>query len=182
MLCATFCASSIFVLPEYQALLEALRRLGWVDGQTVIVDGRAAGVGFARLGEAAAELVRRKVAVILATDGAAAQAARHATGTIPIVMVGVPDAVGRGLVATLARPGGNITGLTVPMVELVGKQLGLLKDMIPSLSRVALLSNPTTPITHPSSRARRRRRGRPRCRSRYFRPEVPVTLTVSSPP
>jgi putative ABC transport system substrate-binding protein len=148
MLCATFCASSIFVLPEYQALLEALRGLGWVDGQTVIVDGRAAGVGFARLGEAAAELVRRKVAVILATDGAAAQAARHATGTIPIVMVGVPDAVGRGLVATLARPGGNITGLTVPMVELVGKQLGLLKDMIPSLSRVALLSNPDNP-DHP---------------------------------
>ena len=148
MLCATFCASSTFLLPEHKAFLEALRRLGWVDGQTIFVDDRAAGVGFARLGDAAAELVRLKVAVILATDGAAAQAARHVTGTIPIVMVAVPDAVGRGLVATLARPGGNITGITVPMVELVGKQLGLLKDMIPSLSRVGLLSNPDNP-DHP---------------------------------
>jgi putative ABC transport system substrate-binding protein len=149
MLCATFCASSTFLLPEHKAFLEALRGLGWVDGQTVLVDDRAAGVGFARLGKAAAELVRLKVAVILATDGAAAQAAKHATGTIPIVMVGVPDAVGLGLVATLARPGGNITGLTVPMVELVGKQLELLKDLIPSLSRVALLSNPDN-SDHPS--------------------------------
>jgi putative ABC transport system substrate-binding protein len=148
MLCATFCPSSTFLLPEHKAFLEALRELGWVDGQTVIVDDRAAGVGFAQLGKAVAELVRLKVAVILATDGAAAQAARQATGTIPIVLVGVPDAVGRGLVATLARPGANITGLTVPMVELVGKQLGLLKDMIPSLSRVALLSNPDNP-DHP---------------------------------
>ena len=148
MLCATFCASSTFLLLEQGVFLEALRGLGWVDGQTVLVDDRAAGVGFARLGEAATELVRLKAAVILATDGAAAQAARHVTGSIPIVMVGVPYAVGSGLVATLARPGGNVTGVTVPMVELVGKQLGLPRDMIPSLSRVALLSNPDN-LDHP---------------------------------
>jgi putative tryptophan/tyrosine transport system substrate-binding protein len=149
VLCATFCPSSSFELPEYKAFLDALRGLGWVDGQSVVVDDRAAGVGFGWLGEAVARLVQLKVDVILAIEGAAAaQAARHATGTIPIVLVGVPDAVGLGLVASLARPGGNITGLTVPMAELAAKQLELLKDLIPSLSRVALLSNPDNP-DHP---------------------------------
>jgi putative ABC transport system substrate-binding protein len=128
-----------------EAFLQGLRELGYVDGQTVAIEFRFAEgkpVGLAAL---AAELVRLKVDVIVATAQAATEAAKRATGTIPIVFAVVGDPVAVGLVASLARPGGNITGLASVAPEVVGKQLELLKEVAPRISRVAILQNPGNP-------------------------------------
>jgi len=128
-----------------QAFRQGLRELGYVEGQNIAIEFRWAEGQYDRLPGLAAELVRLKVNVIVAGGGPAIQAARQATETIPIVMVGTADPVAAGFVASLARPGGNITGLSLMLPELVGKQLELLKEVVPNVSRVALLGNPANP-------------------------------------
>src|SRR5256886_8028195 len=131
--------------PFVEAFLEGRRALGYVEGQHFVLEYRGAEGQFEGFPDLAAELVRLKVEVIVAQGTPAALAAKHATTTIPIVMVGVGDPVGSGLVASLARPGGNITGLSNLGPDLVGKQLEFLKDVLPTVSRVALLWNPANP-------------------------------------
>ena len=126
-----------------QAFLGTLRRLGWVEGQNLIIDFRWAEGKVERLPELAAELVRSKVELIVAPAGSAALAAKNATSSIPIVMIFSSDPVEQGLVASLGRPGGNVTGTTsTPGPEIFGKQLQLLKEAVPRVSRVATLFNP----------------------------------------
>jgi putative ABC transport system substrate-binding protein len=119
-----------------------LKEQGYVEGQDITIDYRFAGGRVGRLPELAAELARLKPDVIVTPGTPASQAAKHATSTIPIVFAGVADAVGAGLVANLARPGGNVTGLTGISAELGGKRLELLKQVVPKASRVAVLYNP----------------------------------------
>jgi putative ABC transport system substrate-binding protein len=129
-----------------EALRHGFRELGYVEGQDIAFEPRYAEARYDRLPDLAAELVRLRVDVILAAgDSAAVQAAKNATTTIPIVMMAFADTVQLGFVASLARPGGNVTGLSFPFAELVGKQLELLKASIPGVSRVALLWNPDNP-------------------------------------
>jgi putative ABC transport system substrate-binding protein len=129
-----------------QAFLRTLRELGWVEGQNLTIEYRWAEGDVERLPDLAAELVRRKVDVIVAPAGSAALAAKNATSSIPIVMIFPSDPVEMGLVASLRRPGGNITGTTLtPGPEIFGKQLQILKETIPHASRVAILSNPADP-------------------------------------
>jgi putative ABC transport system substrate-binding protein len=128
---------------------KALRELGWVEGQNIIVEHRFAAGRLDRLPALADELVRLEVDVIIATGSSAALAAKRATGSIPIVMGGVGDPVGIGLVASLARPGGNITGVAYSVgLETFGKALELFKEALPALRRIAVLSNPGNP-SHP---------------------------------
>lgn len=128
------------------AFRDGLRELGWVVGQNIAIESRWAEGKFERLPDLAAELVRLKVDVIVASVTQASLAAKHATGTIPIVMVGVGDPVGSGLVASLARPGGNVTGPSSMLAEVSGKQLALLKEAVPKASTVTVLWNPANPV------------------------------------
>jgi ABC-type uncharacterized transport system substrate-binding protein len=123
---------------------EGLRELGWVEGKQIEFEYRYAGGDLDKLSEFATELVRLKVDVILAgPDNGPTIAAKRVTSTIPIVMVGVIDPVSNGLVASLARPGGNVTGVTYEVTrEQGGKNLELLKEAVPKVSRVAILRNP----------------------------------------
>jgi putative ABC transport system substrate-binding protein len=123
----------------------ALRELGYTEGQNITIETRFAGGDATRLREAAVELVRLNVDIIVSRGPSATRAAKEATSRIPIVMVFDSDPVGMGFVASLARPGGNITGLTSMTPELDGKRLQLLKEMLPRLTRVAVLWNPTEP-------------------------------------
>src|SRR5262245_43543950 len=119
---------------------QALRDHGWVDGQNIVIEERWAEGKVERLANLAAELVRLKVDVIMAPNDPTALAAKNATTTIPIVMIASDDPVRSGLVASLARPGGNITGLSrIPEVAISGKQLQFLTTCFPNPSRVALL-------------------------------------------
>lgn len=118
---------------------QGLRELGWVEGRTVRFERRYADWQPERLRELAAELVGLRVDVILATNLQAAEAARRASSTIPIVMLAGSDPVARGLVQSLERPGGNVTGLSLTTAEVVGNQLGLMKEALPTLSRLAVL-------------------------------------------
>ena len=127
------------------AFRQALHELRWVEGQNIVVEWRFAEGKLERLPELAAELVRLKPDVIVAQATPGATAAKNATQTIPIVMVPVADPVAVGLVTSLARPGGNITGVSANGVEIVGKQLELLKETVPKVRRVAILLNPTNP-------------------------------------
>jgi putative ABC transport system substrate-binding protein len=129
-----------------QSFLRGLAGRGWVEGQNVIVERRWAEGRNERLPALAAELVQRKVDVIVASAEPATLAARNATSTVPIVMLLVGDPIGSKLVQSLARPGGNVTGMTfTPTWQLLGKRLALLKDAVPHASRVAILSNPANP-------------------------------------
>jgi putative tryptophan/tyrosine transport system substrate-binding protein len=119
------------VLAPEKAFLQGLGDLGYIDGQTITIDYRFADGKVDRLPQLAEELVRLKPDLIVARATPAAHAAKNATTTIPIVILGVADAVGSGLVASLARPGGNITGTTNIMPELAGKRLDLLKEILP---------------------------------------------------
>jgi putative ABC transport system substrate-binding protein len=123
-----------------------------VEGQNISIDSRWAEGKYERLPGLATELVRLKVDVIVTYAPPAIQAAREATATIPIVMGGVVDPVATGFVASLARPGGNITGLSLMAPELVGKQLEILKEMVPKVTRVAVLGNPANGGTAPQLR------------------------------
>jgi putative ABC transport system substrate-binding protein len=124
-----------------QAFLQGLRDLGYVDGKNIAVEYRSADGKRERVPELAAELVRLKVDIIVADGSGASMYAKKASSTIPIVMTSSTDPVGTGLVASLARPGGNVTGLTSLTGELGGKNLELLKEIVPRLSRVAILSS-----------------------------------------
>ena len=130
---------------EREAFLQGLRALGYVEGQTLVLEERLAEGKLERLPDLAAELVRLQVDIIVAGGGPAARAAGQATGRIPIVLAG-GDAVGTGLITNLARPDGNITGLATNSVELSGKWLELLKEAVPAVSRVAVLSSPQSPF------------------------------------
>ena len=129
--------------PRMESFRQALRQLGYVEGRSVAIELRYAEGGLRQLPELAAELVRLKVNVITAFGDLAPKIAQQATGTIPIVAVS-DDIVGAGLVASLSRPGGNITGLTILSPELSAKRLELLKELVPGISRVAALWDPTT--------------------------------------
>ena len=133
------------VPPLLQAFQQGLRALGYVEGQNITIEFRWAEGQYDRLPGLAAELVRLKVSVVVAGGPPAIQAAKQATETIPIVMGSVGDPVATRFVASLARPGGNITGISTMLPELVGKQLELLKEVLPKVSRVALLGNPANP-------------------------------------
>src|SRR5262245_11191518 len=126
------------------AFRQGLRELGYVEGQNIAIEIRWAEGNYDRLPGLADELVRLKVHVLVAGTQAAIQAAKDATDTIPIVMLS-SDPVTAGFVASLARPGGNITGLSMMSAEVLGKQLELLKEVVPRVSRVALLGNPANP-------------------------------------
>ena len=127
------------------AFRQGLRELGYVEGQSVAIEYRWAEGKYERFPELAAELVRLKVHVIVGSGGPATGAAKQATKTIPIVMVAVNDPLSSGFVASLARPGENVTGLSQLSPELVGKQLQLLREVVPEVSRVAVLWNPANP-------------------------------------
>ena len=133
-------SSRLVPLPTREgAFQESLRNLGYVEGQSITIEYRYAEERLDRLPELVAELVHSKVDVIVAVSTPAIEAAKNATKTIPIIMAGVSDPVGTGFVASLARPGGNVTGLSLQSPELSGKRLELLKEVIPKLSRVAFL-------------------------------------------
>ena len=128
--------------PPILVLREGLRELGYVEGQNIAIEWRWAQGKDERYADLAAELVKLKVDIIVAPTTAGAQAAQRATRTIPIVMGFVSDPVALGLVANVARPGGNITGLGVPTPEIAGKRLQLLREVAPTVARIAVLSDP----------------------------------------
>ena len=136
--------------PLLEAFRQGLRDLGWVEGRNLAVEVRAAEGRYNRLPELAAELVRLKVDVIVVSSTPAAVAAKQATTTIPIVIGRVADPVESGLVATLAHPGGNITGWTHQGLEMRVKYLDLLKEAVPTATRIGILWNPANPIHGPS--------------------------------
>jgi putative ABC transport system substrate-binding protein len=132
--------------PFGDAFRQGLRDLGWIDGKNIVIEYVWAEGNLDRLERFAADLVRRKVDVIVAGNTQAAVAAKNATRTIPIVFGTAGDPVGLGLVASLARPGGNVTGLSYSAgVEMFTKHLELLKEALPTIRRVAVLSNPANP-------------------------------------
>jgi putative ABC transport system substrate-binding protein len=143
----SFLSASVMVHRE-ASFRQGMRELGWVDGQNIVIERRFAEGRHEKLHELAAELVRLKVDVIVAPSNVATLAAKQATPTIPIVMVVSADAVGQGFIASLARPGGNVTGLSSdPGPEIAGKRLDLLKEAVPKLSRVGGLIDPGFPAS-----------------------------------
>src|SRR5262249_9633833 len=133
------------ILPRVEAFRQGLRQLGYAEGKDFVIEYRSADGKLDRLNELAAELVRLKVDVIVTAGPTPTRAAKAATATIPIVMTQDADPVGNGFVASLAHPGGNITGLSRLAPETSGKQLELLKETVPKLSRVAVLGTSTVP-------------------------------------
>ena len=121
-----------------EAFRQGLRELGYVEGKNIVIEARYTDARPERLADLAAELVRLNLDIIMAQGGQSIRAAQNATKTIPIVMIAVSDPVSLGFVASLARPGGNITGLSTQAPELGGKRLELLKEIVPKLSRVAV--------------------------------------------
>ena len=139
-------ASSLSVNPaRIEAFRQGLRELGYIEGKNIVIEWRSSEGKADRLPALAAELVRLKVDVIVTSGPVATRAAKEATTTIPIVMAQDIDPVGSGFVASLARPGGNITGLSTLRPEISGKRLELLKEIVPRLSRVAVLGTSTQP-------------------------------------
>src|SRR5262245_48486887 len=136
-------ASGSAVLVE--AFRQELSKLGWVEGKNIAIEYRFAEGKNDRLPELAAELVRLKVDLILVASNPLALAAKSTTTTIPIVMTSAPDPVASGLVASLARPGGNVTGLSSLSREITTKSLEILKDAVPKLARVGLLGGRAAP-------------------------------------
>ena len=128
-----------------EAFRQGLRELGYVEGQNIVIEWRFAEAKLDQIPHNAAELVRLKVDVIVTDGPAATRPAKEATSTIPIVMAQESDPIGSGFVTSLAQPGGNMTGLSTLSPELSGKQLELLKEIVPKLSRVAVLGNSTEP-------------------------------------
>jgi len=128
-----------------EAFRQGLRELGYVEGKNVVIDWRSADGKVERLSALAAELVRLKVDIIVTTGPTPTRAAKEATSTIPIVLTNDPDPVANGFVVSLARPGGNITGLSTFAPELSGKRLEILREVVPKLSRVAVLGTSTMP-------------------------------------
>jgi putative tryptophan/tyrosine transport system substrate-binding protein len=137
---------------RFEAFRQGLRDLGYVEGQNIAIESRWAEGKSDRYSILAADLVRLEMDVIVAVGGAASKAAQQATKTIPIVMSLVNDPLGSGLVPSLARPGGNVTGISLMAPDLVGKQLEVLREMVPKVSRMALLRNPANPASEPQLR------------------------------
>ena len=133
--------------PLREPLHDALRAMGWIEGENVLYEERYAENRLDRLPALAAELVQLKVDVIAAGGTLAPLAAKRATTTIPIVMTAAGDPLGSGLVASLARPGGNVTGMSLMAPDLGGKRLELLKELLPRLSRVSVLWNAANPYS-----------------------------------
>ena len=136
---------STSVSARTEAFRQGLRELGYVEGKNIVIEWQRHEGKVDRLPALAAELVRLKVDIIITAGAPAARAAKEATSTIPIVMTQVGDPVGSGFVASLARPGGNITGLSTLAPELSGKRLELLKEIVPKLTRVAVFGTSTNP-------------------------------------
>ena len=125
--------------------MQRLRELGWIEGRTVAIEYRWAEGRVERSAEFAAEFVRLKIDVIVTAATAPVVAAKQATSVIPIVFAAAADPVGNGLVASLARPGGNVTGLSIQSPDLAGKRLELLREVVPRLRRLAIMANVGTP-------------------------------------
>jgi putative ABC transport system substrate-binding protein len=138
--------------PFAEAFRQGLHDVGYREGQNLIIEYRWASGQWERLPDLATELVQLPVDVLIAAGGLAARAAKHATSTLPIVVAHVGDPVRYGLVTSLARPDGNITGVSVIGTELAGKQLELLKAAVPGVSRVVVLRNPANPGVAPALR------------------------------
>ena len=141
-----FARSLSSIAHRYDAFRQGLRELGYIEGKTIIIEYRSAEGKLDRVPELAAELVRLKVDVILAAGDASIRALQQATRTIPIVVGTAGDLVGPGYAASLARPGGNITGLSATSPELSAKRLEILREVLPTISRVAILWNPSNPV------------------------------------
>jgi putative ABC transport system substrate-binding protein len=139
--------SASAISARLDAFRQGLRDLGYVERKNILIEYRYAEGKLDRLPELAAELVRLKVDVMVLAGSAAIRPAKEATNTIPIVMANDADPVGSGVIASLARPGGNITGLSNLAPEISGKRLELLKEIVPTLSRVAVFGNSTNPGT-----------------------------------
>jgi putative tryptophan/tyrosine transport system substrate-binding protein len=137
--------SHSFISDRYDAFLHRLRELGYLEGKHIAIERRSAEGKIDRLPDLAAELVRLKVDIIVTGGPGSTRSAKEATTMIPIVMAQDFDPVGTGFVISLARPGGNITGLSTLSPEISGKQVELLKEIVPRLSRVAILGNSTIP-------------------------------------
>ena len=127
--------------------MQRLRELGWIEGHTIAIEYRWAEGRSDRAAEIAAEFVRRNVDVIVTSATAVIVAAMQATSVIPIVFAAAGDPVGTGLVASLARPGGNVTGLSMQQTDLAAKRLELLREVVPTLRRLAILANAGNPVT-----------------------------------
>ena len=138
-------------LRRFEAFRQGLRELGYVEGRNIALEPRWA-EGYDRYPALAAELLRLKVDVIVAVGGAATKATKQVTTTVPIVMSVVIDPVGSGLVPSLAHPAGNVTGTSMMGPDLVGKQLQMLKEVAPTVSRMAVLRNPANPASAPQLR------------------------------
>jgi putative ABC transport system substrate-binding protein len=135
--------------PFWSLFQAGLRDLGYIDGQNIRIELRSGDGNLQALPDLAAELVALKVDVIVASETPAVQAAKQATKEIPIVMSPSGDPIGTGLIVSLARPGGNITGLSAATAELAGKSLELVREILPSVRRVAALADPKNPFTKP---------------------------------
>jgi len=142
-------ASAASLTQRVDSLREGLRDLGYVEGRNLTIEFRWADGRNERLSGLAAELVGQGVAIVLAHGVAATEAARKASATIPIVCFACGDLLATGLVASLARPGGNVTGQTIIAPDLSGKRLELLREIVPALTRVAVLWNPDNPVSVP---------------------------------
>jgi putative ABC transport system substrate-binding protein len=140
-----FLGPGSYVERNIDALRMGLRRLGYEEGRNIVIEYRWAEGRYDRLSELVAELVKLNVDVLVTAGTPGALAAKQATSTIPIVLAAVGDPVAAGIVASLARPGGNVTGLTFFFVEVCAKRVELIKEAIPALSRIAVLINPANP-------------------------------------
>jgi putative ABC transport system substrate-binding protein len=131
--------------PNFDAFRQGLRDLGYVEGKNLIIEYRSADGQDERFPDLAAELVRLKVDLIVTRGTQAALAAKHATRTIPVIITGLADPVGQGVVASLAHPGGNITGVSAIVTEIYAKRVELLRELIPKAARIAALMNMSSP-------------------------------------
>src|SRR5437867_8947786 len=171
--------SPTVVLDRVEAFRQGLRELGYVEGKNIIIDWRYAQGKTERLPDLAAELVRLNVDVIVTGGPAVNRFAKEATHTIPIILAFDNDPVGNGFAASLARPGGNITGLSTHYPEISGKQLELLKDIIPKLSRVAVLGNSTVPGNAQALRETERAAGTLKMQLQYLEVQGPKNIETA---
>ena len=175
-----FASTAAVEHPRRVAFVQRLGELGWVEGHSVVIEYRSAEGVVKRAGEIAAELVQRKVDVIVMAGDAQVLAAKRATEVIPIVVAVAGDPVGNGLVASLARPGGNITGLSGQVADTAGKRVELLHEVVPALRRLAIFgnfANPTVALELEATQAAARTRGLEPIRAEFQRAEdIPAML------